>query len=1114
MKNSTSNIWDTPFLPPTPKNIKGEILEECLSNRIKGEWEFLDRQIGEIPSPHANSQDFNFNEIAQWKDVIVPSSLTMQGFDILNNVEYYYKRKVAVNQKALKDGLRVFIRFEGVYCNSRIWINNHFVTTHIGGFTPFVVELTDLVGKDGNCDLVVGISDIEGKSIGLWNKSGKPVSDASWASYYAHNNICGILRNVTIFYLPQSFILSNRILSGLTNNYNDGDFNSEMLIVSDNSIKIRILIEDKENNRVCDKTIEVGEEHSLDPSLYTNKHIINFDNFHYKNKSAKKSDITYSKDYIPFKKSQLKGNLYGISFHSVIEKVRIWTAEKPLLYHLTVILINEKTEICRYENNIGFRQIEYGVEGEENKVLINGKQVKLRGVCRHDVSYKYGRSLDKEEELSEILSYKQNNINHIRTSHYPVSKNYLDLCDKYGIYVELENGVCFKGSNGYKMHCSAEQIIQNLTEMIEFSYSHPSVIIWSIGNESGFEESIGFRLSYNYIKEQDKTRPVIFSYPYTVKTKPLPYDIYSKHYHKVELNTGNDKMPKLHDEFAHVACYNIADISRDNNYRIAWGASIKKGWERIYYDDGALGCAIWGGIDDVFYLPNRVSVVHQRHTASKAVGYGEWGAILDIYKREKPEAYLTKKAFSPVVINSYELLENKLILNISNRFDHTNINEVECKITVDGKIAYENKLDNCDISPRNSGRLEIPLSIDKGNIDIAFYHGGYEIEREIIEGVEKNIENMHTARLEIKAEGDCAVILAQGNEIARGPYLFIKSKKQKAILRKVVIETDKVIKIKEYYSLLKHATFYLRLCDDGVKITLECSRLLRQFLSDFGTGFDIDGDIKSVEWNKKTLYSYYPPQHLERQQGVAYRIADSINKYGEKPLHSWKDDCRNYFLNETIDAQRCTNDFMTNRTDILNYSVNYENKKLKVVALDEGINCMTVSSDSNEYIDCMSKQIRKAGLWRIMRKGKDKCCIVSRCKGSSLSYDFYGSGVKIYGTRSKKQGEIRILLDGRLVKTVSTRSDICDVLDFTVLEAIEGIPIAKHTLTLELVDNKGVRISGFETMGGKEIDTNAVLCVNRGRYYKSLGWGNWCGTKLKPAERKGMQFKLCVPNNE
>lgn len=126
MKNSTSNIWDTPFLPPTPKNIKGEILEECLSNRIKGEWEFLDRQIDEIPSPHANSQDFNFNEIAQWKDVIVPSSLTMQGFDILNNVEYYYKRKVAVNQKALKDGLRAFIRFEGVYCNSRIWINNHF----------------------------------------------------------------------------------------------------------------------------------------------------------------------------------------------------------------------------------------------------------------------------------------------------------------------------------------------------------------------------------------------------------------------------------------------------------------------------------------------------------------------------------------------------------------------------------------------------------------------------------------------------------------------------------------------------------------------------------------------------------------------------------------------------------------------------------------------------------------------------------------------------------------------------------------------------------------------------------------------------------------------------
>lgn len=85
-----------------------------------------------------------------------------------------------------------------------------------------------------------------------------------------------------------------------------------------------------------------------------------------------------------------------------------------------------------------------------------------------------------------------------------------------------------------------------------------------------------------------------------MRTKPLPYDIFSWHYQKVTGRLGSHKMPVLHDEFAHVSCYNIENLKEENSSRAFWGESIRRGWERIFHTDGALGCAIWAGIDDVF----------------------------------------------------------------------------------------------------------------------------------------------------------------------------------------------------------------------------------------------------------------------------------------------------------------------------------------------------------------------------------------------------------------------------------------------------------------------------------------------------------------------------------
>lgn len=1123
-----NKIWNMPYLAPIAEEVSGaSTASRCLSNRCYGEWEFSCNAIADIPLPTAQNQDYNFESIPakNWQNVIVPSSLTMQGFDIKNNIEYYYKAKIAIDKDALESKLGVYIRFEGVYCNSRIWINNHYITTHTGGFTPFVVDITDYL-NGLECDLVIGITDIEGTDKGIWNPNGQKVSDASWGSYYAHNNICGILRDVTLYYLPQNYVLSCKVNAGLAADNKLGVLKSKILLNLTENTKINVEVLDNNSKIVFSSNYDVTDKYKIDNEIYTKNFSLDFNDYSYINVAAKMSDKKYSELYCSYNRPKLKGNLYGIETEEIINNITPWNAESPALYTLKITLISDNKNSCVYLEKIGFRTIDFaGSNGtDKNKIYVNGMEVKLRGVCRHDISYQYGRSLTKENELAEIKSFKANNINHIRTSHYPCSKHYLQLCDEYGIYVELENAVCFKGGNGYDMYCSTEQIIQNLSEMIEFNYNHPSVLILSTANESGFEKSLAYRLSYNYVKEKDLSRPVIFSYPNTVKSKPVPYDIFSKHYHRVYKFLGDKNMPKLHDEFAHIACYNLKDLAKDNNYRIAWGKSIAMGWDNIMKSDGALGCALWGGIDDVFYLPDNISVAHQRHSASKALGYGEWGAVLDVFKREKPEAYLTKKAFSPIKMSDFKQHSDKIAFKLNNRFDHTNLREVSCIVKGnEGDVLFESKL-NCDIPPRKCGNVQLCLNVnDNSKLDIAFYFGGYEVEREIfaLENNNKNtiINNTMLDTVNLIVDKKNAVLKLTNSEdetAAIGPYLYIKNKKIKGIYRTVTEVNQgnvRTVTIKENFGPFRKAAFEITALNNGeINVKLSISEAMAALIgNDYGVGFELNEKLQSVEWNKETQYSYYPPNHLERPQGKALLTTKNTD-YGVMPNNAWKDDSYNYFLNNEGENDRLyvTNDFKTNRTNIKEYGVNLDSCSLWIKAKDKNINCITDYCKIVDYIDCKSNKIRNKGSWKIINRNNEKCCAVSRKKGSSVTLDFEGVGIKIYGTRSKEQGVISIAIDGKNIKEVSTRSDICDVLDFMILDTVTNLTNGKHTITVTLNDDKGVRISGFETISNVGNGQKSHIYINRGRYYKSLGWGNYCGERLSFAERKGFAFNIAL----
>jgi hypothetical protein len=843
-----------------------------------------------------NSQD------GSWKDIQVPGEVMMQGFSIKNDIPFAYKKVIDIPSDYVDK--TIFLQFNGVYSYARVWIDGEFIRDHHGGFTTWTCDITNYVKPGNKAEITVEVTD--------------RADDISYASGYAKHQIGGILRDVNLLALPNNYPKDIVIETNLDENYQHSN-----LLVSGN-------------------LEQIGFNQIIKIAL--------FDNLG--------NEITLKTNSI-----RLDGTS-DFKFNNLVQDPKKWDAEHPNLYELQISYFENDNLQWSTKRKIGFREIQ--VMG--NNLLVNGKKVKLRGACRHDNHPTLGRVATPDYELRDVLLAKEANMNYIRTSHYPPSDNFLKLCDEYGLYVEDETAVCFvidyrikgykEASNSQSDPEYTDRYISQVEEMVKAHRNHPSVLIWSIGNESIYGSN--FAKSYDWIKNNDQTRPVMFSYPGTAPDSIAPYQILSMHYPPIsgDLNQhgkstkgfGYPEMPVIFDEWAHVACYNNETITEDPNIRDFWGQSLDMMWSKTYDAPGGLGGAIWGMTDETFMLPKNLDGFRnwwgiEDHTVERykgtTVGYGEWG-IVDVWRRKKPEFWNTKKAYSPIKILTTTLKDykagNNIKIPIFNRYDHTNLNEITVSYAYNDTTGTLSPL---NLEPHSKGLLVLPISDWKKDkaISITFHDkkGNLIDSYRINQKQEKYLKKSQPdKKIEIiKTDDSIEFLTSQGSlffdtntgkithmkrngeELSiSGPNLVYKTKgksisyssnevnnyKADWKLNNIAYGNEKneaKITIDGTYKSIR-ATFDIRIDSNGkMETTYHYENLPKELVREIGVSYTLEDDFEGISWERDGYWSDYPDNHLSALNGKTGLYPKTLKTYRVKPEKTWNEDSKSFYYDGT-----------------------------------------------------------------------------------------------------------------------------------------------------------------------------------------------------------------------
>lgn len=668
---ATNLFFEPAHYRPLPSNTAG-LDKNCLL--LDGTW-----AINPAPTNTPRARPLSGPGWASFK---VPGQWLQQGFDVPQDKPVAVAREFVV-PKAWA-GNRIILRFDAIHAGTRYWLNGHELGYSENLFTPVEWDITDVArpAQTNRLDLDMKVA---------------TVSDAlSCSSTYAFHSLGGIDRSVRLFALPPTHIRQLHVNAQLDRDYRDGELQLNLVLeageVPEKDLAVALKLQDASGKAV---------RQSLLTSAATGE-------------GDRRDALSY------FAVEPFTGER-SVDIVTHVARPLQWSAEKPHLYRLTVELRRDGKTLERIERNIGFRNIE--VRGRQ--VYVNGQRVKLAGACHHEFDPLTGRAATSCHAEEDVRLLKQANLNYIRTSHYPPTAELLDAADRLGMYVEVEAPFCWVGG----ALDSPTNLFATLTPtsaMVDYHHSHPSVIVWSLANESHF--NLQFLASARMIKELDPTRPTTFNHDFASSPSARITDIANLHYPAMPYDDllKDDPRPLFLGEYFFPVCHEQIDVAIDPGLRELWGFGHAEpdsafaqacaldyakpplkpglkpgGWSYIYHSDRVIGGAIWASHDDAFYL-----------SATNHVGYawhhGFWG-LIDYWRRPKPEWWLARHIFSPVWLETRHVPflpgQKAVRIPFENRYAFTDFSELKFTWQLNGHKGQFNPR----LAPGAKGELEIPL---------------------------------------------------------------------------------------------------------------------------------------------------------------------------------------------------------------------------------------------------------------------------------------------------------------------------------------------------------------------------------------------------------------------
>jgi len=671
---------------------KGRPQESPWFMSLNGMWKF--KWVGR---PEQRPVEFFKGEydVSGWDEITVPSNWQLQGYGtpIYSNVPYpfqadpprvtstppenftNYKNRDPVGSYrrdfVLPDGWadrEIFIHFDGVESAFYIWVNGRQVGYAQGSRTPAEFNITRHLRPGRNSVAV---------QVFRW-------CDGSYMEDQDFWRLSGIYRDVYLFAAPRVHIRDFFVNTHLDENYQDAilTIDAELINYSESKTAkpvLRAILFDDAGNEIANLQSHKGPV-TVSPREKADEHL-----------SAE------------------------------IKNPDKWSAEEPRLYTLVLVLENPAGHIVEtLSSRVGFRMVEL----RDGLLQVNGKPIYIKGVNRHEHDPYTGHYVTRESMIQDITLMKRHNINAVRTSHYPNAPLWYSLCDEYGIYLVDEANI-ESGGLGYGARSPGrlpewtKTHLARATRMVERDKNHPSVIIWSLGNEAGRGKN--FEIIGTWINKRDPGRLVQYE-----KDKIKPYThIFCPMYWGVEdvIEYGRNGGPSPQPSWSEEAKRQFLETVRSNpeplilcEYSHAMGnamGNLKEYWQAFRKYRNCQGGFIWDWVDQ------GLAKKDEKGNSYWAYG-GDFGDIPNDRdfccnglvlpdRRVPPKLLEVKKVQQDVHFEAVDLLAGEI--RIENEFFFRSLSDFElCWTLGDGcETLQSGRIEKLDIGPQESRSVKIPL---------------------------------------------------------------------------------------------------------------------------------------------------------------------------------------------------------------------------------------------------------------------------------------------------------------------------------------------------------------------------------------------------------------------